>query len=86
MVAKKKPVVKKVVVKKAPKKASVAKKAKPAVKAKTVVKIKPAAKTVTKKESESKGKPTGVKGEVFPKVLTGEGYRRRRLAALKNKK
>lgn len=74
-VKKKKVVVKKVV--KSPKRASVSGK-------KAVVK-KPVAKTVTKKDS-AVSKSSGVKGEVVPKVLTGEGLRRRRIAALKNKK
>lgn len=69
--------VKKAVVKKVPKKAV-------ASKPKAIIKTKPVPKTVTKSKPVARSSDSKV--EVVPKVLTGEGWRRRRIAALRNKK
>jgi cell envelope opacity-associated protein A len=68
---------KKAVVQKVAKKAS-------ASKPKAVIKSKPKPKTVVKKVAPVK--TSTVKGEVSPKILTGEGLRRKLVAAIKNKK
>jgi len=79
MAVKKKKVtpVEKAVAKRAPKKAL-------ASKTKAVIKFNPVPKIVTKTEAFPKSSDNNV--EVVPKVLTGEGWLRRRIAALKNKK